>query len=205
MVVLACCVQSMPVAINTRSSYFLLLPSAFYAWHKAWPTSKIIIVHTLFFLHEKLLLLFLIIANLNHIHHVTCLFNALQFIYSSFEIIISSSLMQQSIWSCKLLHKIALSRMAHTGIYVNPASKYLGNARSEQDSSLPRIFPGWFGTGNALSTLPNIIAVCVIPLESLLIAYWKYLSWTLCLLLFIQCRKVLLVNSFCIAFCPQLQ
>lgn len=145
-----------------------------------------------FFLHKKLLL-FLIIANLNHNHYVICLFNVLQLIYSSVEIIISSS---------KLVHKIALGRMAHTGAYVNPASKYLGNTRSEQDSSLARNFLGWFCTGNALSALPNTIAVCVISLEAVLTAYWKYPSWTLRLLLFIQCIKALLVNSFCIAFSP---
>lgn len=142
------------------NSYFLLLLSAFYAWHKAWPISKIIIVCALFFIHEKLLL-FLIIAILNHIHRVTGLFNVLQFIYSSFGIIISSSLMQQSVWLWKLIHKIALSRMAQTGDYANRASKDLGNAGSEQDSSLTRIFFGWLCTVNALSALPDIAAVYV--------------------------------------------
>lgn len=158
--VFACCIQSMSMPRSTCSSYFLLLLSAFYTWHKAWPISNNYIVCALIFPHEKLLL-FLIIANL-HIHHVTCLFNVLQFIYSSLEIIISSFLMQQNIWLWKLVHKILLSRMGCTGTYVNTASKDLGNTRSEQDSSLARIFLGWSCLGNTLPACPNISAICTI-------------------------------------------
>lgn len=201
MVVLTCCIQSMPVAINTHSPYFLLSPSAFFTWYKALPSSKIIIVCTLFFLRENLSL-FCIIADLNHIHHVTCLFNVLQFISSSFEIISSSSLLQQSIQSLKLIHKIALSRMACTEGYIKASIQVSGPHKNWTGFFLGYDFPLMVLLWKCTFYTSNIIAIHVISLEAVLIARLKYLRWALCLVLFIECIKVLLVNNFFTAFAP---
>lgn len=138
---LACCIQSTPMTINACSSCFLLLLSAFYTWHKAEPISKAISVYALFFPHKKLLL-FLIIANLSDIHHVTCLFNVFHFIYSLLEIIISLLLVQQNNWSCGSQNSPEQDSLHRH--YVNTVSKDLGNTIY---SSLARILR-WFCTGS---------------------------------------------------------
>lgn len=130
---------------NTCSSYFLLLLSAFYTWHRAEPISKTISVYALFFPHKKLLL-FLIIADLNDIHLVTCLFNVFHFIYRSFEIIISLLLVQQNNWSCGSQNSPEQDSLHRH--YVNTASKDLVNIVYEEVSSLARIFLRWFCTGS---------------------------------------------------------
>lgn len=136
----------MPMTRNTCSSYFLLLLSAFYSWHRAEPISKAISVYALFFPHKKLLF-FLIIANLSDIHHVTCLFNVFHFIYSLFEIIISLLFVQQNNWSCGSQNSPDQNSLHRH--YVNTASKDLVNTIYEEEvSSLARIFLRWFCTGS---------------------------------------------------------
>lgn len=101
------------------------------------------LVCMLFFFPHKKLLLFLIIANLSDIHHVTCLFNVFHFIYSLLEIIISLLLLQQNNWSCGSQNSPEQDSLHRH--YVNTVSKDLGNTIY---SSLARIFLRWFCTGS---------------------------------------------------------
>lgn len=100
------------------------------------------LVCMLFFFPHKKLLLFLIIANLSDIHHVTCLFNVFHFIYSLLEIIISLLLVQQNNWSCGSQNSPEQDSLHRH--YVNTVSKDLGNTIY---SSLARILR-WFCTGS---------------------------------------------------------